>query len=255
MPIVRNDGYACVFIRNETPAIHEYVFALSFHRPQLVLTLLSSLTALYSGTLTAVLAITSYEKPIDSLHDLAQAHRQGFTLSTIRDSSYLEAFESAKSGIYHEVWQLFNHEDPELSFVTGADVGFEMVLNHKYVFINGEFTSELRASQLGRGAFHLGRQTFLPDNIAIACSTGSPLRDVFSSVLLQLRDAGLVDKFAQEELHKVNKFVSTGTDDAGPRAITLNHLQAAFFIVAVGVAISTAVLGAEVMTHSRRQRG
>lgn len=48
---------------------------------------------MYSGTLTAVLAIPALEKPIDSLHDLGQAHRDGYTISTIRDSSFEAAFK------------------------------------------------------------------------------------------------------------------------------------------------------------------
>ncbi|XP_071536146.1 glutamate receptor ionotropic, delta-2-like [Panulirus ornatus] len=51
------------------------------------------LYALYSGTLTAAFAITAYEKPIDSIHELAQAYRDGFTIGTYKDSNYVEAFK------------------------------------------------------------------------------------------------------------------------------------------------------------------
>ncbi|XP_069193541.1 glutamate receptor ionotropic, delta-1-like [Procambarus clarkii] len=43
--------------------------------------------ALYSGTLTAVLALPTYEKPIDGLVDLPKAVAEGYTIGTIGDTS------------------------------------------------------------------------------------------------------------------------------------------------------------------------
>ncbi|XP_069946498.1 uncharacterized protein [Cherax quadricarinatus] len=82
---------------------------------------------MYSGTLTAVLAVPSFEKPIDSLEQLRQAHHDGYTIATTRDSSFQDAFQTAVSGIYHEVWKLFNHKEPDKSFLPAPASGFEMV--------------------------------------------------------------------------------------------------------------------------------
>ncbi|XP_063852040.1 glutamate receptor ionotropic, delta-1-like [Scylla paramamosain] len=49
--------------------------------------------AMYSGTLTAVLAIPAFDKPIDSLQQLAGAHRRGYTIGTTRDSSFEETLK------------------------------------------------------------------------------------------------------------------------------------------------------------------
>ncbi|XP_071526272.1 glutamate receptor ionotropic, delta-1-like [Panulirus ornatus] len=144
--------------------------------------------AMYSGTLTAALAIRDYEKPIDSLYDLAQAHRDGYTIATTRDSSYDAAFKSAKGGIYQDVWKLFNHEEPSKSFLPNPDTGIEMVLRQKYVFINSLLSTKLKAAQRGREKFYLARQTFLPQGYGIVCSIGSPFKDVFSKVLLEIKD-------------------------------------------------------------------
>ncbi|XP_071526270.1 uncharacterized protein [Panulirus ornatus] len=55
--------------------------------------------ALYSGTLTAVLAIPAFEKPIDSLHDLAQARQDGYTIGTVRDTSFVVALKVISDGV------------------------------------------------------------------------------------------------------------------------------------------------------------
>lgn len=44
-------------------------------------------SALYSGTLTAFLAIPEYERPIDSLSDVLEATKQGLIPVVIRESS------------------------------------------------------------------------------------------------------------------------------------------------------------------------
>lgn len=48
---------------------------------------LSPPPAMYAGTLTAVLAIPTYEKPVDTLADLPPAYQDGFAVGTLKDSS------------------------------------------------------------------------------------------------------------------------------------------------------------------------
>ncbi|XP_071537524.1 glutamate receptor ionotropic, delta-2-like [Panulirus ornatus] len=201
---------------------------------------------MYSGTLTAALAVTAYEKPIDSLYDLADAHQDGYTIGTIRDTNYETTFKRAKSGIYRDVWQLFNHEDRDKSFVPSTDAGFEMILKHKYVLINAELNSRLKATQRGREKFYFARETFLPQGYGIACSSGSPFKVIFSSILIRLTEVGLVGKWADDEVDKLSKYMSPSSDP-GPTAISLQHLQAAFLIMMLGFAISVIGLVMELM--------
>ncbi|XP_068229559.1 uncharacterized protein [Palaemon carinicauda] len=84
-----------------------YIFCLIFY-------------ALYSGMLTAVLAIPTYETPIDSLQDLPRAIKEGFTLSIAKGTSYEHYFKTATEGIIKETWKLFNHEEPSKSFVDNS---------------------------------------------------------------------------------------------------------------------------------------
>ncbi|XP_071536859.1 glutamate receptor ionotropic, delta-2-like [Panulirus ornatus] len=210
--------------------------------------------AIYSGTLTAALAVTTYEKPIDSLYDLAQAYQAGFTISTIKDTNYDTTFKRAKSGIYQEVWQLFNHEDRDQSFLPSTEVGFEMVMNHKYVLINAELNSRLKATRRGRQKFHIARDTFLPQGYGIACSSGSPFKDTFSRILVRLTEVGLVSKWADDEVDKVSQRVPPSSESGGPTAISLQHLQAAFFIMVLGFVTSTTVLVIQIIGSRWQQR-
>ncbi|XP_071526282.1 glutamate receptor ionotropic, delta-2-like [Panulirus ornatus] len=181
--------------------------------------------AIYSGTLTATFAIVSYEKPINSLYDLAEAHRKGYTLGSVRDNNFVDALKSAESGIYYEVWPLFNHKDPDKSFVADPNEGIKRVMTHMYVFFNAELNSKLQAAQRGQDRFYLARQTFLPQGYGIACSSGSPYKDVFDSILIRMKEAGLLGKWANDEVIKVSKNIAPSVD-SGPSPITIQHLQA-----------------------------
>nr|XP_045598246.1 glutamate receptor ionotropic, delta-1-like [Procambarus clarkii] len=207
--------------------------------------------AMYSATLTAVLAVPSFEKPIDSLEDLAQAHRDGYIIATTRDSSFAGAFQTAASGLFHEVWKLFNHKDPDKSFLPAPASGFDIILKRKCVFINAELNSKLTATMKGLNNYYISRQTFLPQGYGIACSSGSPFKDVFSRIILRLTEAGLVYRWAEDEVKKVAKNNSPG--EAGPKAVNLHQLQAAFFILVMGFAISAMVFGGEIIASRLQQ--
>lgn len=55
---------------------------------------------------------------------------------------------------------------------------YQQVLKDKFVFINAELNSKLKATQLGVHEFYIARETFMPQGYGIACSSGSPLRDI-----------------------------------------------------------------------------
>ncbi|XP_063852047.1 glutamate receptor ionotropic, delta-2-like [Scylla paramamosain] len=163
-------------------------------------------------------------------------------------------WQGAKTGIYREVWLLMNHEDRDESFLPAPQSGIDMILKREYyVFINAQLNSVTKATQSGqRHKFHIGRETFLPQSYGIACSTGSPLRDAFSAILRRLSEGGLVYKWAGDEVaggSSSNRAAKT----TGPPAITLQHLQAAFFLLTLGLVTSTAVLGGEMVLTKRCQ--
>lgn len=59
--------------------------------------------------------------------------------------------------------------------------------------------------------------------------------------LIQLASAGLVDKWTRDEVAKVAG-AGGGEGSKGPGAITLVHLQAAFFLLAIGYSTAGGVL-------------
>ncbi|XP_071536863.1 glutamate receptor ionotropic, delta-2-like [Panulirus ornatus] len=186
--------------------------------------------ALYSGTLTASLAIRTFEKPIDSLYDLAQAHQDGYTIGTIRDTNFDATFKNAKGGIYKEVWQLFNHKDRDRSFVPSQDMGIDMVLKHKFVLINAQLNSRMMATQRGREKFYFARETFLSQGYGIACSSGSPFKDIFSrmSVLSEISEVLVFCQLRRSNpslVTKPKRIQASGTENMRRATMMVQYLN------------------------------
>ncbi|XP_064101097.1 glutamate receptor ionotropic, delta-2-like [Macrobrachium nipponense] len=138
--------------------------------------------ALYSGILTAVLAIPTFEKPIDSLEDLPKAVKDGFTLCVNRDTTNEYIFRDADKGIYKATWALFNHKDRSESFVSGLEEGVSRILQGKYVYMGTVDKIQYLAATFGVRKFYYGKQLFFFQNLGIAVPTGAPFKEHFNRV-------------------------------------------------------------------------
>ncbi|KAK7085911.1 hypothetical protein SK128_018156 [Halocaridina rubra] len=184
------------------------------------------ISVLYSGILTAVLVTPAFDKPVDHLTDLPKAVKEGFTLGIIGDTSFEELFKAAKEGIYQETWELFNHKDRSKSFLKHPDEGFDKILEEKFIFVNPQLNSKIRATRRGLGKFHFAKQSFYPQGYGIATFSGAPFKRKLNYMLSLMTEGGLITKWADVEVAKVaGKSHPEDTNRLGPTAITLKHLQ------------------------------
>ncbi|XP_064120655.1 glutamate receptor ionotropic, delta-1-like [Macrobrachium nipponense] len=203
--------------------------------------------ALYSGTLTSYLAVPSYETPVDSLYDLPKAIKDGYTLGILKDTTNELLFREAKEGIYKQVWDLFNHKNPEESFIDRPETGIHKILEKKFLFIEFKISNEILIGKIGKAKFHVARQAFYYHGIGIACPPGAPYISAFSKMLLRMGEGGLIQKWFKNEIDKVSHGKS---EDNGNKeiigAIGLDQLQAAFFMVLIGSLAATLAFVVEV---------
>ncbi|XP_068229574.1 glutamate receptor ionotropic, delta-2-like [Palaemon carinicauda] len=202
-------------------------------------------TALYSGTLTAVLAIPSFEKPIDYLADLPRAKANGYTITTTRDSTNEYLFKEAKDGIYKVVWELFDHENRDNSFVDGPETAIARILTEKLVHICPVIGGRIYTGELGRSNFHQSKEEFFPQGDGIPMPQGAPYNTPFSYWLMRMNEGGLIKRWEKIEDERI-AVESAPNKGVTKIVITLTHLQAAFFLMAIGYIIGTLVLFLEI---------
>ncbi|KAG7170273.1 putative Glutamate receptor ionotropic, delta-1-like 41, partial [Homarus americanus] len=195
---------------------------------------------IYSGTLTAFLAIPSFERPVDSLIDLLHATRYDFVPGFLVGSSNEFLFKEAKTGIFRKVWEA---RHPTRSFSPTIDHAMDMVLKDKQVFVNARLGSVIRSMVRGRENYHLGRQTMYPQSYGVACKSGAPYKKVF--------ERWSQAWWTQDQVNTVVKMTTAEHDTLkGPEPISLNHLQGAFLILGMGYLSAILVFLAHVILRS-----
>ncbi|XP_037794077.1 uncharacterized protein LOC119589549 [Penaeus monodon] len=81
--------------------------------------------AMYSGTLTAFLAVPNYERPIDTLWDLLRAcEEEGYQTLLTYDTATAHLFKKSTSGIYKEIWDRFQ---PDNGYVLNTEEGVRKI--------------------------------------------------------------------------------------------------------------------------------
>ncbi|XP_066954072.1 probable glutamate receptor isoform X2 [Macrobrachium rosenbergii] len=184
-----------------------------------------TLSASYSGMLTAALAQPDFDDPVDSLKDLPKAVEEGFTLGVKEGTNIEYLFKEATEGIYKRTWELFDHRDRTRSFVDDNVTGMKRVLESNFLLIGMKVVCELLAMKMGRSKFHIGRDDFFPHSIAIPLPIGAPYRETFDIVMMRMVEGGLISKWREEEVRRVEARTSDGVVESQVYAITLKHLQ------------------------------
>ncbi|XP_066982683.1 uncharacterized protein [Macrobrachium rosenbergii] len=99
------------------------------------------------------------------------------------------------------------------------------------------------AATFGVRKFYYGKQLFFFQNLGIAIPTGAPFKEHFNRVLARVIEAGIFAKWGKDEFFKITKY--DGDEEGETKAITLTHLQAAFFVVLLGYVAAALALCVE----------
>ncbi|XP_066946116.1 glutamate receptor ionotropic, delta-1-like [Macrobrachium rosenbergii] len=158
--------------------------------------------SVYSGTLTAVLAIPAYEKPIDSLDDLPKAVADGFTIGVVRDSTNEYVFK---------------------------------ILTEKFVFLIDDIEFIIAAERLGgRRKFNYGHECFYPQGAAFPVPSGAPYREIFSKLTLRLVAGGFYKKWEADAIWNYTRGSEVeAAEESETNALTLTHLQGKTWVMRV----------------------
>ncbi|XP_066955368.1 glutamate receptor-like isoform X2 [Macrobrachium rosenbergii] len=206
--------------------------------------------ALYSGVLTSVLSVPSYEKPIDSLYDLLDAIRhRGTKMLTVCGSNNEYLFSMTTQKVYVDIWALFDYS---IGCVKSWDEGVDKVITGNYAYINSHMGGQVRANLRGKRKFHFAKNEYNAHGYAIACPNGSPYREAFDDVLIWLMSTGLIQKFSNDELLKAQR--PDVIDSESPEPFTVLQLQAGFYLLIAGWMIATGMFIVEKLFHKIVQK-
>ncbi|PSN57697.1 Ionotropic receptor 41a11 [Blattella germanica] len=198
-------------------------------------------TTAYSGGLATVLTVPRYEKPIETVSDLA---RHNVKWTGIYDAYLVSIKDSVNPDIQKVVknWRFGDYDWLEAKTKTG-DMSFaleKMLGGHFFIppFIQEETMDFLR----------IMKEDLYSCTCVYVMRKGSPFMKSLNTLLMRARDAGLYYYWesyvvrthlnSRRQLSVINSRIQ---NDAGPTKLQLHHIVGAFYLLAYGLMLGSTV--------------
>ncbi|XP_076053589.1 glutamate receptor U1-like [Oratosquilla oratoria] len=232
-------------------------------------------TTSYIGNLTAFLTVPASSPTVNSLEELA---RSDFTWG-VRNNGMADyqLFKFSKEPLYRTIFE-------GLDLCTSLYACVQRTLDEHYAFITWkthvrDAIARKFIDKNGNPKVHIARRGFFPGPIGFTLQKGSPLKRNFDGVIQRLTEAGLVNMWLADLIHKhsrdalkeMKEAALMAAEGATPedgdaaeealdevensrqQALTTHHLQGVFLLFAVGIILSFVVLLLEVITSAYAQ--
>ncbi|XP_021918219.1 glutamate receptor ionotropic, kainate 4-like [Zootermopsis nevadensis] len=210
-------------------------------------------TTAYCGGLATVLTLPRYEKPIESVSDLADHN----LIWGGMDDAFTFIMRGSSDPKMQTVVRNFRLESEEYLTARAkvGDMGFvieRMLGGHFYMpsFVNEETMQRLRVM---KGNLYFSHTVYV-------LRKGSPLETSINNMIQWVRDAGL---FVFWEGLTVRNYMSSprqhsvinsrNEEDMGPTKLLLQHVSGAFYMLGFGLAVSLVILIFELVRFKFRQ--
>nr|UEK51582.1 KaiR1D-like protein [Parasacculina yatsui] len=230
-----------------------------------------TLMSIYSGNLTAFLSIQRYERPLDSLQQLADMNQVQPHVTYGQSHYYLLA--NATQGARATIWQrMLRCEDcVHAHYRTTSTDEFvtRIVMGQAVLFQSTRALLSRADSYLSRRGLQpsrelcpvrVAREPLRRDYYTLQLApSNTALAHVFDTAIAQLRYTGVISKmFAQvaaNKCHVHRSAVDTANDQAERTgALSLHLLQGAFYIWLVGTLAASVVLFLELIVAAVKAR-
>ncbi|XP_050405578.2 glutamate receptor ionotropic, kainate 1 [Patella vulgata] len=209
------------------------------------------LVAIYSGNLMAFLTINRVNVPFDTLAGMV--NQDEYKWGTLGGTVWSTLFRSADSGIYKAIGEgltRFNATDIGVLSIKTED-HFQKLYNEKYAYIADMTSFQLLMSH-HNCSFYIIKERFLPLYYSIGLPLDSSLQDTVSTEIIRITESGILALWMNRWFRKVSLCAfSTSSSVAVAKILSLIDVQAAFYVVCIGVAASCFILLAERFIRAR----
>ncbi|KAL8608295.1 hypothetical protein ACOMHN_042162 [Nucella lapillus] len=204
------------------------------------------MAAIYSGNLTASLAVSWYTPSFTTLQQMIDAGTYSF--GTVPGTIWFDIFKSSNrsdfQAINQEMYRLTQKYSPEKI----DEIEEHVALTHggNYAYIGN--VGSLRLTVQDNCDLMVLPNTFLPMYYSIALVKGSPLTAAVSRWILHMSEGGLGDFWASQ-WWKMDNFTCDVSKKTDAKTLTLEDCQTAFFILLAGLGVALLAVFLEVVLH------
>ncbi|CAF1037266.1 unnamed protein product [Rotaria magnacalcarata] len=199
----------------------------------------------YTANLAAFLTVEKLVNPIETAEDLAKQTKIKYGL--VSGGSTEQFFRESTIPIYQAMWK-FMISNPEV-FAKNSQDGIDRVKSESYAFFmestSIEYTvqRECNLTQIGGLLDNKGYGIGLPE--------GSPHRERFSEIILDLQEKGIIQK-SYNKWWKGKGTCSSDKKDSKANPLGLTNVGGIFVVLLGGIVLSIFVAILEFLWHARK---
>ncbi|XP_035216153.1 uncharacterized protein LOC118189613 [Stegodyphus dumicola] len=203
-----------------------------------------TLVAGYNGSLMSFMANPGLNPALDTISQLVDAVRYGrIAVGTIQDSAEYAVFKHSEEPDLRLL--LENMESDPHNLVSHDSDGLVECLRRQYAYIGGQLT--VWADVWDARLFLFSRDFFLQYGYAIAFAPGFEYIETFDRRILQLREAGLIQKWITRiiERNQVNgllkddQVIHNKDEEDTTHILRMDDVQGAFTVLGIGLALAS----------------
>ncbi|XP_046441553.1 glutamate receptor ionotropic, delta-1-like isoform X2 [Daphnia pulex] len=194
----------------------------------------------YTGVLTALLAVPNYVPIINTLDELATSST--IKPVTIKSTAVDDIMLNAKNGTYKLIGDTFR-KYPNETLVANTLIGVQRAVEGKYGFLEPRMSllslMENDRKEHNSCRVTLAKQTFYPRAFAYFLPKKSPFKDAFDRQILLMQQYGFIIHFQTKIVLQSNRCLLLKKKvRSRPPIFTLNHVSSSFVILVFGYAVS-----------------
>ncbi|CAF3034688.1 unnamed protein product [Rotaria socialis] len=199
----------------------------------------------YTANLAAFLTVEKLVNPIESAEDLVKQTKIKYGL--VSGGSTEQFFRESTIPVYQAMWK-FMSNNPEV-FAKNSQEGIDRVKSESYAFFmestSIEYTvqRECNLTQIGGLLDNKGYGIGLPE--------GSPHRERFSEIILDLQEKGIIQK-SYNKWWKGKGTCSSDKKDSKANPLGLTNVGGIFVVLLGGIVLSIFVAILEFLWHARK---
>ena len=204
----------------------------------------------YSANLVAFLSIVQIEPPITTLEQLSSS-----SLRISGHTTWMSIFgmstDRAILDLGSRMEERFNFYDV-LERVEGGE--FAMIQNRQFLELN----KDARFTYGGKSTIRIVEECFMNFNVGLILPKNSPLTDNLTTVLMNIFESGLLQKWKNEVVRYVYRRYKEERANAlisSPKvsSLNLNHVQGIFCVLGIGYFAAVLFLGLENILKPKKE--
>lgn len=217
----------------------------------------------YSSSLVAHLTVQGTSPPLETLQDILKQHNWKWgTESSLYKGAVIEYFSKHTDPVVKEINQKMEVLDTEKALK-------KVLVGHYSLIVFRSYVSVIVASRFtdarGHTPFFISNKgIYVLANLGWCFRKGAPFYSRFSKLMLRLEAAGITSYWTEDVIARRVKdnreaaaldlqfdLEHTSSDETREVVLRLNHLQGAFYVLLLGVAVAFLTLQAEILAQWR----